>query len=192
GTVVLSLALHYGSVKSLQGQNAVSDLAIDMLPRGTEQHTRQQFKDELEKLKARLSIGGGGGSLNARIETVRESLPGTMRLLAEALRQPTFPAAELEQLRHENLAGIEQQRTDPGSMAGTAYARHQHPYPRGDPRYAAEPDELMEEYKAATLEQVKDFYRRFLGGARGELAVVGEFDAKEVEALSAELFADWA
>jgi zinc protease len=191
GKVVVSLTLHYGTLESLTNQAAVEDMAIDMLRRGSKKHTRQQFQDELDKLKARLSISGGGGNLHAGIETVRESLPQALALLGEALREPTFPEDQFKQLMQENLAAIEQQRTDPSSMAGTEYARHLNPYPKGDPRYTMTPEEAIAVYKEATLTQVSELYHRLLGASHGEISIVGDFDSKQVTAQVQELFADW-
>jgi zinc protease len=191
GVVHASLALHYGDVESLHDKSAVGDMAIDLLVRGSRQHTRQQIADAFDQLKARVHIGGGGGTLHASVETVRENLPAVLRLLAEVLREPAFPQDQFAQLMQQDLAGIESQRSEPQSMAGIAYERHQRPYPKGDPRYTGTPDEELAEYKAVTLEQVKAFYEEFLGASHGELAVVGDFDPDQVQKLATELFADW-
>jgi zinc protease len=191
GTVIVNLTLHYGDLKSLTGKSAAADLAVDMLMRGSKQHTRQQLQDELDKLKARMSINAQLGDLHAHFETTRENLPAVFKLLAEALRSPTFPEQEFEQLRQENLAAIEQQKSDPGSMANTAFARHQRPYPRGDPRYTELPGEAVDEYKKATLAEVKEVYENYLGASHGELAVVGDFDEKELGQLAGELLSGW-
>ena len=53
-----------------------------MLNKGTKQKTRQQIKDSLDKLKARVSIGGGASSVTASLETDREHLPEVLRLVA--------------------------------------------------------------------------------------------------------------
>ena len=58
------------------------------------------------------------------------------------------------------------------------------PYPKGDVRYVRTPDESLAGYKAATLEDVKKFYSGFLRRLEGELALVGDFDAKETHALA--------
>ena len=64
-------------------------------------------------------------------------------------------------------------------------------YPKGDVRYVTTPDESLAEYKAATLEETKKFYSDFYGASNGDLAVVGDFDAKEIAALAGELFGSW-
>src|SRR6266508_1989949 len=185
------MTLHFGDEKSLMGKSAVADMAADMLLRGTQKHTRQQIKDEFDRLKVRVHVSGGPTQATVSVETVRENLPQTLKLVAEVLRQPSFPASELEQLRQENLAQIEQQKTDPDSIGQTAFNRHMNPYPRGDVRYTATPEESVADYTAATLEDVKKFYAEYYGASVAELAVVGDFDAKEIGALAGSLFGNW-
>jgi zinc protease len=51
------------------------------------------------------------------LETTRENLAAVMPLIAEVLREPAYDAKELEQLRTEMLAGIEQQRKRSGQRS---------------------------------------------------------------------------
>ncbi|HTG15208.1 MAG TPA: pitrilysin family protein, partial [Blastocatellia bacterium] len=125
------------------------------------------------------------------IETIRENFPAVLRLVSEILREPAFPASEFEQLKQETLAQIEEQRNQPQSVAGTAFSRHLNPYPKGDVRYTTTPEEDIAEVNAATLDDIKKFYADFYGGSNGEMAVVGDFDAKEIEKLANELFGSW-
>ena len=46
-------------------------------------------------------------------------------------------------------------------------------------------------YKKLTLADVKKFYADFYGASNAELAVVGDFDAAEVQKLATELFGSW-
>ena len=192
GIVVASLSLHVGDEASLRGKRATSDMAVYMLTRGTALHTRQQFADELDKLKARLSFSADLDTVHARIETVRENLPGALKLLAEALRQPVFPADQFEQLRQENLAALEQEKSEPQAMARRAFTRRLAPYAKEDARYEPTLDEAVAEYKAATVADAKKFHAEFLGASHGELAVVGDFDARETTELLRGLFDGWA
>src|SRR5262249_55000906 len=72
-----------------------------------------------------------------------------------------------------------------------AFTRHMNPFPKGDPRYVSTPDERIVEMKEAKLELAKKFYADFYGASNGELAVVGDFDPKEIEKLAGELFGNW-
>ena len=121
GTVVASLTLRFGDEKSLAGKSAAADLAADMLLRGTAKHTRQQLKDEFDRLKARVAFSGGPTQVAVSLETIRENLPAVLALVAEALRQPAWPAGEFEQLKQENYTAIEQQKSEPDSVGATAF-----------------------------------------------------------------------
>jgi zinc protease len=189
--VVAALALHYGDEKSLLNQQTVAELTSQMLMRGTTKHTRQQVQDELDKLKARVSFFGKGASVNVSLETKREFLPAVFKLVGEVLREPSFPPSEFDQLKEEQLAQIEQQRTDPQPIAFNAVQRHLNPYPKGDVRYVPTFEEEIQEVKSATLAQVKSFYRGFYGASDGELAVVGDFDDREIAGLASELLGSW-
>ena len=191
GSVRGMIVLHFRDVASLTGKNAIADLTADMLERGTATKTRQQIQDELDRLKARVRIGGGAGTLSVSIETTKENLPKVLDLVAEILKAPSFPASELEILRQENLTQIEQTRTEPQAVARTAYGRRMRPYPKGDPRYTSTPDESIAEYKAATLDAVRSFYRDSYGASNAEAAFVGDFDETAVSAQLAALFGSW-
>jgi zinc protease len=191
GTVIATLTLRFGDEKSLMNRGTAGALSGEMLMRGTTKHTRQQLKDEFDKLKARVGVSGGPTSANASLETTRENLPAALKLVAEILREPSFPANEFEQLKQESLADIEQQRSEPTAIGSTEFQRHMRPYPKGHVNYVATPDEDIADLKAATLDEVKKFYADFYGASNGELAVIGDFDDKEVARLTDELFANW-
>jgi zinc protease len=189
--VVAQLTLRFGDEKSLQNKATVAQLTGAMLMRGTAKHTRQQLQDELDKLKARGGVAGEANSATASLETTRDNLPAALKLVAEILREPAFPASEFEQLKAEMLTEIEQGLSDPQALGINAYQRHLSPYPKGDVRYVPTLEESLAEIKATTLEQVKQFYANFYGAGAGELAVIGDFDDKAVSQLAGEMFKGW-
>lgn len=186
-TVTATLTLRFGSEAALRNRSTVADMVGGLLMRGTSKHSRQQITDELNRLQARLNLGGGATAATASIEATRDKLPGVMQLLAELLRESTFPASEFELLKQEKLSAIEQQRTDPQALASITLQRQLNPYPKGDVRYVATLEERIANLNAVTPEQVKAFYQEFYGAQHGELSVVGDFDAvalkKQVDAL---------
>jgi zinc protease len=190
-TVVAAMTLRFGDEKSLANRATAAQFAGRLLMRGTAKRTRQQIKDELDKLKAQAGISGGASSATVFIETTRDNFAAAMKIAAEVLREPIFPETEFEQLKQEALAQIEMQRSDPTATAVTAFRRHLYPFDKSDVRYVATPDEEVAAIKALTLEDVKRFYKDFYGASNVELAVVGDFDPKEVEKLANELFGNW-
>lgn len=190
-TVQLYLRMHQGDERALLGKDTVGSLAASMLSRSTAKRSRQQIEDALDRYRARLSISGDATRTDVRGNTVRGKLPDTLRLAAEMLREPAFPAAEFEKLKRERLTDVEGRRSDPQDVASRALQRYDNPYPEGDVRYMPTVDEEVTQIESATLDAVRDFYRRFAGGTNAELALVGDFDAAAVKPLLEELFGTW-
>lgn len=185
------LLLHFGDLKSLNSKATVGQAAGSLLDTGTASKNKQQIREEFDRLKARVNINGGASTASASIETTRENLPAVMRLVAEILKQPAFPADELELWRQRLTTGIENGRREPAAVVGRELQRHYAKYEKGDPRYVGTIDEDLADIKAVTIDQVKQFHKDFYGASHGELAVVGDFDAAEIKKVAEELFGDW-
>jgi zinc protease len=190
-TVSATIRLHYGTLARLQNLDVTSSMTMGLLMRGTKTRNRQQIQDELDRLKARGGAGGGGTAATAQIQTVRDSLPGALRLLAEVLREPSFPESEFEQMRKRDLTSLDSARTEPQSLAGQEFQRLLNPFPRGDIRSAMSIEETEEDLKKVTLEGIKKFHADFVGASNSELSIVGDFDPIAMEKLVTELFGAW-
>ncbi|MDN4059439.1 pitrilysin family protein [Massilia sp. YIM B02769] len=182
-TVTVDLRQHIGDEKNLFGTGAVPELTGAMLMRGTTRFTREQLSDEFDRLKI-------SGSLS-HFQTTREHLHEALRLVAHVLKEPAFPKAEYEQLQRQALVGLEASRGEPQAVASRALSAHFDLYPKGDVRHANTFDEDMAELKAARIEDLADFHRRYYGSVPAELAIVGDFDAGAVVPLIDELFGNW-
>ena len=189
--VVATLVLHYGTENTLNSLSTVNELTSAMLNRGTGNHTRQQLSDELDRLKAQVYFSSGVGQVSASIETVRDNLPEVLTLVAEMLKEPTFPENELETLKQENLTELESALKDPQKLASEEFQRRIYPYPVGHPRYVTKLDEKISEIKTSTLDSIKSFHSRFYGVQSAQLSVVGDFDEQVVVRLGNDLFPSW-
>jgi zinc protease len=190
-TVRFVLQAHYGDENALKGTSPRGTLAASMLSAGTLKRNRQAFEDRLDELRSRLTFAGGETETTAQGETRRASLPDLLRLTAEAFTEPAFPPDEFEKQKRERLAGLDESRTEPESIAERALERWNNPYPKNDVRYEPTFDEEMAEISGTTLDQVKAFYAKFVGGANAELAIVGDFDPAAIRTLVTEVFGGW-
>ncbi len=189
-TVSGSLTLHFGSEAALMGKDSIGGLTASMLMRGSTTHTRQQIEDTLDQLKARVSMQGSSESLSASITTTRANLPAVLALLTEVLRTPAFDAQEFGKLVNERLAALEESKNDPQAKGSLAIQQHLSPYPVGHPRYVGSLEESIAQIKGLKVEDAKALHQTFYGGT-GELALVGDFDDKALEAQVRQLLGDW-
>jgi len=182
-TVTVDLRQHFGDEKSLFGKGTTQALTNLMLTRGTTRYTRAELADAFDKLK----IAGGP----THFQTTREHLPEALKLMAHVLKEPAFPESEFEQLRQQLVVGIEAGRNEPQSAAVRALSQHFNRYPRGDIRYSPSLEEQLDDARAARREDVKAFHAQFYGANPAEMAIVGDFDPKEITPLVNTLFGAW-
>ncbi len=185
------IGLRFGDEASLKGRANEGGIVAQMLMRGTARHTRQQIKDEFDKLKAQVGISGSPSGASATVQTTRENLKPVLDLLAEVLKEPTFPQNEFEELKQLALASLEYQKSDPQAMATMAVQRYISPYPKGDVRYVSTMEEQIEDAKALDLEKVKAFYKDFYGASDSLITFVGDFDDGETQKQISSLFENW-
>ncbi len=191
GSVHAVVRLHFGDVESLKNQDIPASLAAQVLMRGTRSKNRQQIQDEMDRLKAQINVFGGATGANGSIETTKENLPAALRLLAEILKDPSFPESEFEQVRNAQMTQLDFAKTEPQAIGGIRLQQVLYPFPKGDVRGTMSIEDQLLELKSAKVESAKAFHKRFYGASHGELAVVGDFDAAEMKKLAPELFGDW-
>ena len=189
--VTLRLNLRMGDEKTLMYRALAGNLAGQMLMRGTTKRTRQQIRDDFDRIKTQANVFGGATGTFVTITTTRQNLVPALRLVAEILKEPSFPEAEFDQLKRETLTNLENGRSEPTSVAFRAMGLVFNPFPKGHVYHSRTLDEEIADVKAITLDDIKRFHKDFYGASVGELAVVGDFDQGEIEKVATELFADW-
>ena len=190
-TVNAAVTLRFGSLPAVRGKATAASLAASMLMRGTTAHTRQQIQDAFDRLHAQVNVFGGTGRADVRIETTRENLPAVLRLVGEVLRQPSFDSTEFEALRNEQLAQLDEQRSEPTALGSIAFQRAMNPWPDDDPRATLTIEGQVAALRDARRSQLRDFYAGFYGADHGQLAVVGDFDPSDIRRLADSLFGNW-
>ncbi len=192
GNVVSAqLTFRFGDEQSLQNKGAIPSFTISMLNKGTTTRTRQQIKDEFDRLNARVVISGGANQATVSIETIRNNLPDVIKIVADIMKNPKFDPEELEKLKQEEITGIESQRSEPQAIAVTEFRRKTSPYKKGDPRYTGTFDEDLEDIRKVTANDLKQFYKEFYGASNATAAIVGDFDKAAIQKLLTDEFGSW-
>jgi zinc protease len=176
--VTLQMALPYGNADSLRGQAIPAEFLAFVLNRGTRKHTYRELRDELDRNKITLSVGGGAGEVSVTVQCTRATLPKALELLREVLREPAFPQEEFDVLKRQVLAGLRQNLTEPSTLGPQALRRKLGSYPADDVRYVWPQEESIAAVGKLTLDEVRKVYEGQVGGAAAEVVVVGDFDAE--------------
>jgi zinc protease len=190
-TVVLKLTLRYGNEKSLMNLATVAEFMPSMMTRGTKQLTRQQIQDTLDQNSASLGASGSAGEASFVIQTKRDKLPVVLDLLKQILREPAFPASELDILKQGQRSDLEQGLTDPQQLSIRAVRRALSPYPVGDVRYYPTIQEEIALTDLLTIASIRQLYTDFMGAQAGQVVVVGDFDEEATIASLTGMLKGW-
>jgi zinc protease len=159
-----------------------------MLLRGTAGHSFEGIYDSLEAVGASLSISGGRHIADFGAKGLAEDLDLLLDLLAEGLRRPTFPEAQIEQLRGEILTGLEVRANDTRHMAGLRFRETlygpSHPYGYASGGY---PDTI----RAITRDDLTDFHAAYYGPQGMIITAVSPLPAATVAERIAGALGDW-
>jgi zinc protease len=186
-----TMALRFGTEKSLAGSGEVPDFVADLLERGTRTLNRQQIQDRLDELHTELSIGGSDGDVTVNLVSRRDQLPEAIALVGLLLREPVFTAEGLDELKRAQLAALEEQRKEPEAVVANALARRGNPYPRGDVRYARTFDEIEQDIASVTLDQLRAFHQRFYAANKVQFGAAGDMDPAAVKAALEKALGGW-
>ncbi|MDB5282487.1 MAG: pseudouridine synthase [Bacteroidota bacterium] len=190
-SVNVNITLRVGTEKSLENKSVIPQLTADMLRKGTKNKTEQQINDAFDKLKAEVSINGSGQQVTIHVTTIKENLNNTLKLLTEILREPTFPSSEFDKLKDEELANIEQQRSDPQALAFNTFNRVSSSYPKGHFKYTMSYDDQAEAIKGIKVQDVKQFYTDYYNSVSATVAVIGDFDEATTLGELKPMLANW-
>ncbi|AZN35080.1 M16 family metallopeptidase [Iodobacter ciconiae] len=190
-TVSASLSFNMGNEKNLQGKVIAAALTADMLNRGTKKLTGKQFSEQLNKLQAKLQIGGDVDRVAVYLETTKGNLAKVLDLVNDALREPAFDEKEFILLINQELARLESALKEPQMVASNLLKSKLNTWPAGDPRAYIETEQQIIQIKAIKLDELKSFWGAFYGAEHAEVAVVGDFDEAAVKAQLAKQYGSW-
>ncbi len=105
--------------------SGLASATAQMLREGTHKRTSRQIAEELDRLGASVGAGANFGS----VETVftasglSENFDDWFTVALDILLHPSFPVAELNQLKERAKVQLRQQRSRPGFLAGERFNR---------------------------------------------------------------------
>lgn len=178
--IIISMHFPSGTAENLAYKGNAIGYVGAMLKKGNAKYSKEEIASKLDQLKSSISISTSAGSTNISISTDKTNLDATVTLMGELMASPTFPENELEVMKRASIAGIEQQRNDPSSIAGNSFRKEIANYPKGHPRAFLTLDEKIAAIEAVTVEELASLYNSHTNINNGHISIVGDVDADKV------------
>jgi zinc protease len=185
-TLSLRGSLRAGSYFEPRTRPGLASITASMLERGTQKRDKLRLAHDLESVGAELDFSTDPFAVNFAARALSKDLGLIITTLAEQLREPSFPADELEKLKQQTVASIQEQQ------ANTRYRGYErftgvifdpeHPY------YVPPGERLIQSISSITVEEVRAFYEKYYGGRSLILSIAGDVSAEDVNARFAAAF----
>lgn len=188
-TVSLRGSLRAGSYFEPNDKPGLAQITAEMLSRGTQRRSKLEIAEDLESVGADIDFSTDPFAVNISARSLAQDLPLVIRTMAEQLREPGFPADELEKLKQQIIAAIQEQQ------ANTRYRGYERftslIFDETNPYFVPPGERLIQSVNSITVKDVREFYSKRFGGSMLVLTVVGDINTSELQGLFTEAFADF-
>lgn len=177
--ISFQVAIKSGSTQDPPGKEGLAGITNDLLRRGTKSKSADEISSQLDFIGATLGTTESQDSLRITAEFLKKDLATGLPLLSEILLQPAYPQAEVDKLLKRRVDEIRSSKDEPQEVMESyyqAYLYGKHPYGR-----PPSGDELS--LPKITRDDIVGFYGAHYVSENMVMAVVGDFNATEMEKL---------
>lgn len=187
--VALALVTRAGTGADPAGKEGLANLTAQTLDMGTKAHPALAIEEAFGDLGCDLFAFAGREATQVGLEVLKRNLSPALAVMADVVRNPTFPEQEIARERDRQLDSLEQQSRDGSAVASRVRAvlafGSEHPY--GKPGQG-----LPESVKRLTREDLATFHAAQYRPASTALVFVGDLTLDEARRLAEEHWGSWS
>ncbi len=165
-------------------------LMLNLLEEGTTSLNSIQLAEAQERLGASVGTGASIDRTAVSLIAMTPALGPSLDLLADVIRNPAFQPSEVERLRQQQLAGIAEELTEPGSIAARALPGllygNQHPY--GKPFTGTGDPEVV---RTLTRDELIRFHQSWIRPDNATIFAIGDLPLEELVPQLEARFGNW-
>lgn len=159
-------------------KSGLSQLLASMLGQSTHSTSAEEIENRLDRLGASVNFYSGDEDFNISIQSPKQNLKNTLKIVEESLFDPKFDTTEFALEKKKQLDGIAQQQTNAAAIADAIYNK-----------ILYGPDHVMsvsangdvETVSRLNINDVKNYYGRLTKGI-ASIAVSGDISQQDIVA----------
>jgi zinc protease len=188
--VDFTLIADAGFAADAQARPGTARLATLMLQEGTKTRSSLEIAERAESIGATLGVGSSLDRSYLSMNALSNRLGESLDLYTDLLLNPTFPARELDRLRGQTLATIQQEKAQPQALIQRISPKlifgEGHPY-----ALPASGTGTEDAVKSLTPAELQAFYKKWVRPDNSVLLVVGDTTLDAVKPLLEQRLAAW-
>ncbi|MBD2564644.1 MULTISPECIES: M16 family metallopeptidase [Nostoc] len=185
-TVTLSGHIQAGKEFDPDNQAGLAAFVAENLLNGTKSKNVLTIAKALAERGASLDFEAYREGVRIEGDSLAEDLPILLEILADVVKNSTFPVKELELHRQQTLTDLQLQLDEPSEVARRVFV--QSIYPKKHPLHTFPTEESLQQIQR---QDVIDFKAKHYRPDTTVLALVGDFDLDKVRSLIKNEFGNW-
>ncbi len=186
GSQTVAAALYFkGGARNVDADTAgIESLMLDMATESTASFPRERLRRELARTGTMLSGGVNPDYSGLTLGSTRQHFDQAWEIFTDAALHPSFAADDFERIKQQEVVALSDDEDTPDSYLELLASRQIY---AGHP-YRNSPHGTVESMQRLTLDDLKRFHQQLLQTSRMLLVVVGDIDAKVLQAKIADSF----
>lgn len=188
--VEMSMQFDAGYAADQGAKLGTAGFTMAMLDEGAGKRDALAISAELDRLGATLSAGSSLDTSTVSLSALKENLKPSLDLMADVVRNPTFPDKEISRVRKQWLARIQQELSSPVSIA----LRLLPPLIYGENNAYGIPftgSGTQQSIQSLTRDDMVKFQSQWLRPDNATLFVVGDTTLAEITPMLERAFGNW-
>jgi zinc protease len=187
-TFNMQMVVLSGGLADSTDYHGLASFTAGLLRDGTSKRSSKDIAEQIDALGGTIASGSGLSTLTSTVSTsgLIENLDQTLDIFADVVRNPTFPASEVEKYKSRTLAQLQFQRSSPQFLAQEQFSRAiygEHP--------AAFITPPVSSIRKLSSKDLANFHSTYYRPNNAILAIVGDVTLKEVLPKIEKAFGDW-
>ena len=187
--VVAGVATRAGAIADPAGKPGVAHLTVQTIDMGTKTRKALQIEDALGDLGTSLFGQASRENSQVGVEVLKRNLGPAFAVLADVVRNPTFPESEIDREKKRHLDALSQQSKNANAVAGRVRSMlafgPEHPY--GRPVQG-----LPSTVEKITRDDLAAFHASRWKPGSSALVFAGDITLDEAVALARKEFGSWS
>ena len=169
--------------------NKIPSLTSSMLDKGTRNNSKHEISNQLESIGAEISFVSSNRHINFTAHCLKSNIDIVVRLIAEQLKEPTFPEDELLTLKKRMIANLEVSKDDTKKQALINFLREI--YPKGHYNRRSTIEDSINNIRSVQTNDLIHFYEQAYGLGTLKIAAAGDISNDLFSALITTHFDGW-
>ena len=177
------------AVENIQERGYVN-FTMSMMDEGTKKYDALEFNEILNSLGSGIGFGSSLDTTYASLSSLKINLEKTLDLFKEGLLNPVFKQTEIDRVKNQWLARIEQSLNSPASMASMSIRPliygEDHPY--GNPSSMGNKETISN----LTRDDLINMHQKLTNPRDASFIIVGDISLNEAVNTLNKKFSDWS